>query len=112
MVDFDPVKLSTVPHLTVLPMTVIAIWATIDGIIAKMLSNLMNSDFAIGVAMFHAIRSQDGQRQAVRAAAEKALLSMITSCYKLCGKLLTHLVIAGTNTPTTCGAYQRTLRML
>src|SRR5215216_5295394 len=81
MVDFDPVKLSTVPHLTVLPMTVIAIWATIDGIIAKMLSNLMNSDFAIGVAMFHAIRSQDGQRQAVRAAAEKALLSMITSCY-------------------------------
>jgi hypothetical protein len=72
-VDFDPVRLADFPNLTALPMTVIAIWATIDGIIAKMLSHLIQSDLAIAVAMFHAIKSQDGQRQAVLAAAEKAL---------------------------------------
>jgi hypothetical protein len=56
-------------------MTVIAISSRIDAIIAKMLTNLMHSNFSIVVAMFQAIRSQDGQRQAVRAAAAKALAS-------------------------------------
>jgi hypothetical protein len=50
-------------------MTVIAIWVRIDGIIAQMLSKLVKSDLAVAVAMFHAIKSQDGQRQAVSAAA-------------------------------------------
>jgi len=73
-VDFNPTALVTVPHITALPMTTIATWATIDNVIAKMLSHLMRSgDFAIGVAMFHAIKSPDGQRQAVLAAAEMAL---------------------------------------
>jgi hypothetical protein len=72
-IDFNPVKLGEVPHLTALPMTVISIWATIDSVIAQMLAGLMQSDFAVGVAMFHAIKSQDGQRPAVLAAAEQAL---------------------------------------
>jgi hypothetical protein len=33
MVDFDPVKLSALPNLTALPMTVIAIWGAIDSIL-------------------------------------------------------------------------------
>jgi hypothetical protein len=59
MVDFDPAKLATVPHLTALPMTVIAIWGTIDGILAKMISHLMKSDLETAVAMFHALQSQE-----------------------------------------------------
>jgi len=74
-VDFDPVKLAGIPELTALPMTVIAIWATIDGILAKMLSHLIKSDLGTAVAMFHAIKSQDGQRQAILAAAGKTLAS-------------------------------------
>lgn len=74
-VDFDPAKLSSVPHLAVLPMTVIAIWGTIDGIIAKMLSYIMKSDLGVAIAMFHALKSQDSQRAAVLGAAEKALPS-------------------------------------
>jgi hypothetical protein len=60
VIDFDPAKLASVPHLTALPMTVIAIWSRIDAIIAKTLTNLMHSDFSIVVAMFQAIRNQDG----------------------------------------------------
>jgi hypothetical protein len=74
MIDFDPVKLQTVPHLTALPMTVIAIWASIDGIIGKMLSNLIEThDLGAAVSMFHAIKNQDVQRDAIKAAAEKSL---------------------------------------
>ena len=51
-VDFDPVKLASVPHLTALPMAVIAIWGAIDGHLAKMLSRIVDSDFAIVVAIF------------------------------------------------------------
>jgi hypothetical protein len=72
-VEFDTAKLATVAHLTTMPMTVIATWSAIDGIIAKMLANLIKSDLTIAAAMFQAIKSQDGQRQAVLAAAEKAL---------------------------------------
>jgi hypothetical protein len=72
-VDFDPAKLATVPQLTALPMTVIAIWGTIDGILAKMLAHMMSSDLAVGVAIFHAIKSQDAQRAAILGAAEKSL---------------------------------------
>ncbi len=74
MIDFDPVKLQTVPHLTALPMTVIAIWASIDGILGKMLSNLIKtSDLGAAVSMFHAIKNQDAQREAIKAAAKKTL---------------------------------------
>jgi hypothetical protein len=74
-VDFDPAKLATVPHLTALPMAVIAIWGAIDGNLAKMLSHIVGSDFAIVVAMLHALKSQDSQRSAIFGAAEKALHS-------------------------------------
>lgn len=74
IIDFDPVKLQTVPHLTALPMTVIAIWASIDGILGKMLSNLIKtSDLGAAVSMFHAIKNQDTQREAIKAAAKKTL---------------------------------------
>ncbi len=72
-VDFDPSKLANKPHLIALPMTVIATWATIDSIIAELLAYLIKSDLAVAVAMFHAIKNQDAQRQAVLAAAEKTL---------------------------------------
>jgi hypothetical protein len=49
-VDFDPAKLASIPHLTALPMTVIAIWGAIDGNLAKMLSHIVESDFGIGHA--------------------------------------------------------------
>jgi hypothetical protein len=55
-------------------MTVIAIWASIDGIFGKMLSNLINvPDLGTAVSMFHAITNQDAQRQMIKAAAKKAL---------------------------------------
>jgi hypothetical protein len=73
MIDFDPVKLASVPHLSILPMTVIAIWGAIDGTLAKMLSHMMTSDFGIAVAMFQALKSQESQRAAISGAAEKAL---------------------------------------
>jgi hypothetical protein len=89
-VDFDPSKLATIPHLTALPMAVIAIWGAIDGNLAKMLSHILSnaektadandcrrdnpaSDFAIVVAMLHALKSQEAQHSAILGAAEKAL---------------------------------------
>jgi hypothetical protein len=72
-IDFDPVKLATVPHLTTLPMTVMAIWSAIDSILAEMLSYMMKSDFGTAVAMFHALKSQESQRAAILGAAEYAL---------------------------------------
>jgi hypothetical protein len=56
-------------------MAVIAIWGAIDGNLAKMLSRIVGSDFAIVVAMLHAMKSQDSQRSAIFGAAEKALPS-------------------------------------
>jgi hypothetical protein len=74
-VDFDPAKLASYPHLTALPMAVIAIWGAIDGNLAKMLSHIVKSDFAIVVAMLHALKSQEAQHSAILGAAEKALPS-------------------------------------
>ena len=65
-VDFDPAKLASVPHLTALPMSVIA---------AKMLSHIVKSDFAVVVAMLHALKSQEAQHSAILGAAEKGLPS-------------------------------------
>jgi hypothetical protein len=86
-VDFDPAKLATVPHLTALPMAVIAIWGAIDGNLAKMLSHIVGSDFAIVVAMLHALRNQDSQRSAIFGAAEKALPSDDYSLLKAVDKV-------------------------
>jgi len=72
-VNFDPRKLLNSPHITVYPMTVIATWAFIDDILARLLSQMMKSDLSIGLAMFQALKSQESQRSAVLGAAEKAL---------------------------------------
>jgi hypothetical protein len=54
-------------------MAVIAIWGAIDGSLAKMLSHIVASDFAIVVAMLHALKSQEAQHSAILGAAAKAL---------------------------------------
>jgi hypothetical protein len=68
-------------------MAVIAIWGAIDGNLAKMLSHIVGSDFAIVVAMLHALRSQDSQRSAIFGAAEKALPSDDYSLLKAVDKV-------------------------
>jgi hypothetical protein len=66
-----------------------------------MLANLMQSDFGVAVAMFHAIKSQDRQRSAIQGAAEKVLPTEDFKLLRLSGKHRPPLAIADMNTQAT-----------
>jgi hypothetical protein len=52
---------------------VIATWAHIDGDIASILSRMLNTDIAVGTAMYMALIGSGGQKAALAAAAREAL---------------------------------------
>ena len=65
-VDFDPATLASIPHLTALPMTVIAIWGAIDGNLAKMLSHIVESDLVLVMQRTKARALAGDRRQRVQ----------------------------------------------